>query len=91
MNNEFFDVLKTSLDNPEGLNLEQVQKLALEADKYLSQLETSLQSKSPKEKETAVTSAEEIRQFLEGKASQFASYIENGLTDEEKTVLSEIN
>jgi hypothetical protein len=73
------------------LDLEQIRKLKFEADKYLAELEASLQSKSATEKETAVQSAEEIRQFLETKANQFTAVLENDLSNEEKSILSEIN
>lgn len=91
MNNEFIDILKAGLENPEEMKLEQIQKLALEANKYVTSLEASLQSKNPKEKEEAAASAAEIQRFLETKASQLVSYMEKGLTEEESAILSDTN
>lgn len=90
MANDFMEFLKESFENPNAMDLEAIRKMISETNKYLASLRSGLESEDPKIKEEALASAAEIQRFLESKASLFAPFMGAEPTDEERSILAEI-
>ncbi len=91
MNKDFIGLLKDSFENMDKLDMEQVQILVSETNRYFSMLTSVLSSGDSEAKESALNEALEIKRFLESNASiisQASGY--EPITEQEKALWEEM-
>lgn len=88
MKNQFLDKIKSLFENKEKLNQEQLQQLMVETAEYFASLNEKTQSGAHEE---AMASAMELKSYLESQLPQLASFMSQGLSEEEQAVLHSFN
>ena len=74
MSIEYIDFLKEALEGLDTLNAEQVRKVLKETNSYFQSLETLLLQGNREATEQALTSALELKEYLDFKATNVAAF-----------------
>ena len=84
---DFMEYLKETFDNPEDLDLEKIQSIALQTSAYLESLGEVIQEGDEKAKQQAIEAALEMKEFLEQKVQNVVQ--QAGVTQEELLALAD--
>jgi hypothetical protein len=91
MNNNFIEFIKGTFEDPGSLDLDKVRKIVFETNTYFEALENTLKHGDLEEREAALASVFEMKEFLDSKADQMPPERHlDALSNEERELLAEM-
>lgn len=89
MNNNYIELIKQSLENPETLDQEEIERLILQTGDFLKGLQETFEKGGPEAKEKALAQASDLNALLQAYLQQLSPFAGINPTDEDKTLVDQ--